>query len=305
VARDPGCEGEGGVAREPCGEMLRRLKVIFHYSKADAALRRGNFDRAADHLSKVIQVAPNNAAAYNDRGVARQGMGDYRGAIDDFNKAIAIAPDMPKAYGGRGISWKFLGDFDRAIADHAKAIAVHPDLADAHGELGVVHLCKHDFHDAISSLTTAINLAPNDPNHLKQRGIAFFCQGDFKAAIADLQRAFDIANDTYALLFLHLSRVKAGANASAALEADAGRLRTWQWPSAVVGLFLERLSADSTIAAASTPDELAEVRFYLGQWHLLHGDRAEARKALQAAAQTCPPWFTEHIAATAELRRLD
>jgi len=305
VACDPGCQGESGVTRKPCGKMLRRLKVLFHYFKADAAARRGNFDRAAGQLSKVIQIAPSNAAAYNDRGLARQGMGNYRGAIDDFNKALAIDRLMVQAYGGRGISRKLLGDFDLAIADHTEAISIDPNLANAHGELGVAHLCKHDFHNAIRSLTTAINLAPNDPSHLQQRGIALFCRGDFKAAIADLQRAFDISNDIYALLFLHLSRVKAGANAGTALETDAGRVRTWQWPSAVVGLFLERLSADSTIAAASTSDEVAEAHFYLGQWHLLHGDRAEARKALQAAAQSCPPWFTEHTAATAELSRLD
>jgi lipoprotein NlpI len=285
--------------------MLSRLKVLFHYFRADAASRRGNFDRAANQLSKVIQVAPNNAAAYNDRGVARQGMGDYRGAIDDFNKALTIDRLLVPAYGGRGISWKFLGDFDRAIADHAEAITIDPNLADAHAELGVAHLCKHDYHNAIRSLTTATNLAPNDPSHLKQRGIALFCRGDFQGAIADLQRAFDTSNDVYALLFLHLSRAKAGANAGASLQTDAGKVRTWQWPSAVVGLFLGRLSAEATIAAASTSDEVAEAHFYLGQWYLLHGDRAEARKALRVAVQTCPPAFNEHTAATAELSRLD
>ncbi|KJC51103.1 hypothetical protein UP09_03435 [Bradyrhizobium sp. LTSP885] len=285
--------------------MLRRLKVLFHYSKADAALRRGKFDRAVDDLSKVIQAAPDNTAAYHDRGVARQGMGNYRGSIDDFNAAIAIDPRMMMTYSSRGISWKLLGDFERAASDQAKASALSPRFASAHAELGVVYLCKHDLDNAVRSLTTAISLAPNEPNHLKQRGFAFFCQGNFKAAIVDLQQAYDIANDAYALLFLHLARVKTNANASAALETDASQLRTWHWPSAVVGLFLERLSADATIAAAGTPDELAEVQFYLGQWHLIHGDRAEARKALQAAIQACPPWFTEHTAALAELQRLD
>ena len=44
-------------------------------------------------------------------------------------------------------------------------------------------------------------------------------------------------------------------------------------------------------------DELGEARFYLGQWHLLRGDRVEAKMALQAAAEACPPWFNEHVAA--------
>jgi lipoprotein NlpI len=286
--------------------MLRRLKIIFHYFRADAAMRRDRFDRAAERLSKVLELEPDNPVAYHDRGVAQQGMGDYRGSIVDFEKAIAIAaaPYLPAAYGSRGISWKMLGDFDRAIADQAEAIALSPRLASAHAELGVVYLCMHDFVSSVRSLTTAIELAPNDSSHLKQRGLALFCRGDFKAAIPDLQRAFKIANDTYALLFLHLSRARADENAAAALEADASKVRIWHWPSAVVGLYLGRLSAETMIAAANTPDELAEAQFYLGQWHLLHGDRTEARKALQAAADACPPWFSEHTAAVAELQRL-
>lgn len=283
--------------------MLRRLNILFHYFQADAAARRGKFDRAAECLSKVLSFDPANSAAYHDRGVALQGMGNYRGSIDDFDKAIAIAPQAA-AYSSRGISWKLLGDFDRAIADQLAAVALSPRLAIAQAELGAVRLFRQDYDSCVRSLTTAIDLAPRDISHLMLRGVAHFCRGDFKAAIPDLQRTFELGNDTYALLFLHLARVKAVENAAAALETDAGKVRIWHWPSAVVGLFLGRLSADSTIAAARTPHELGEAQFYLGQWRLLQGDHAEARKAFQAAAEACPPWFNEHVAAIAELQRL-
>ncbi|MDA9397278.1 tetratricopeptide repeat protein [Bradyrhizobium sp. CCBAU 45389] len=284
--------------------MLRRLKIIFHYFRADAAMRRDQFDRAAERLSKVLELDPANPAAYHDRGVAQQGLGDYRGSIADFDRSIAIAPRMANAYSSRGVSWKFLGNFDRVISDQLAAIALSPRLANAHTELGAAYFCKLDFDSAVRSLTTAIDLAPKDPNCLKQGGLAHFCRGDFRAAIPDLQRAFEIANDTYALLFLHLARARASEDAAAALEMDAAKVRIWHWPSAVVGLYLGRLSADATIAAASTPDDAGEAQFYLGQWHLLRGERAEARKALQAAAEACPPWFSEHVAAIAELQRL-
>lgn len=285
--------------------MLRRLKVMFHYFAADAAARRSQFDRAIDRMNQIIALDPDNPAAYHDRGVAQQGLGNYRGSIDDFNKTIAINPHLAAAYCSRGISWKLLGEFDRAIADQTQAIVLSARLAQAHTELGVAHLCKLDFHNSVRCLTAASDLAPGNASCLKQRGIALYCRGDFKAAIPDLQSAFDIANDIYALLFLHLARVKAREKASVALEIEAGKVRSWEWPSAVVGLFLGRLSAEETIAAAGTTDERAEAQFYLGHWHLLHGDLAEARKALQVAAEACPPWFSEHTAAMADLGRLD
>lgn len=284
--------------------MLRRLKIMFHYFSADAAMRRDQFDRAVERLSKVLELEPGNPYAHHDRGVARQGMGDYRGSLADFDKAIAVAPRMATAYSSRGISWKFLGDFDRAVAEQLAAIALSPRLANAYTELGVAYFCKQDFDSAVRSLTVAIGLAPKDLNSLKQRGLAHFCLGDFKAAIPDLQGAFEIANDTYALLFLHLARARAGENAAAVLDADAAKVKIWHWPSAVVGFYLGLLPVDATLAAATTPDDAGEAQFYLGQWHLLRGEQAEARKALQAAAEACPPWFNEHVVAIAELRRL-
>ncbi|MGL9618218.1 tetratricopeptide repeat protein [Bradyrhizobium sp. U531] len=285
--------------------MLRRLKIVFHYFRANAAMRRDQFDRAAERLSKVLELEPGNPYAHHDRGVALQGMGNYRGSIADLDRSIAIAPRLATAYSSRGISWKFLGDFDRAIADQLAAIALSPRLKDAHTELGAAYFCKHDFDSAVRSLTTAIDLALKEPNCLKQRGLAHFCRGDFRAAIPDLQRAFEVANDTYALLFLHLARARTDEDAATtALETDATKVRIWHWPSAVVGFYLGRVAADTMLAAAGTPDDAGEAQFYLGQWHLLRGEHAEARTALQAAAEACPPWFNEHVAAVAELQRL-
>jgi lipoprotein NlpI len=284
--------------------MLRRLKVMVHYLSAGLAARQRQYDRVFDRLSDVIALDPRNPTAYHDRGVAQQGLGNHRGSLDDFDRAIALSPRLARAYSSRGISWKLLGDFDRAIADQTQATTLSPWFADAYAELGIAYMCKLNFYDAVRCLAEAIHLAPKNAGYIKQRGIALYCRGDFKAAIPDLQRAFDTTNDIYALLFLHLARVSARENASAALEIDAGKVKSWAWPSAVVGLFLGRLSAEETVAAAGTQDELAEAQFYLGQRHLHHGDLVEARKALQAAAQGCPPGFNEHVAAVAELQRL-
>lgn len=289
--------------------MFKRLRAIFfhsfHHSRADNSFGRGRYNRAIFELSKAIQVNPSNPAAYHDRGVAHQALANYPESIDDFDKALEIAPSLAITYFSRGISWKSLGKFDRAIADQTQAIALFPDSADAHGELGVVHQCRLDFDASIASLTTALNLAPREPSHVKHRGLAQFYRGDFKAAAADLERALDLATDASAMLFLYLANAKAGENAHLSLERHATKLRDEQWPAAMVQLYLGRLSVDSAVAAATTADERAEAHFYVGEWHLIQDRRAEARNALQMAAQSCPTWFIEHTAAIAELKRMD
>ena len=259
---------------------------------------------AISDLDRLVHINPNSPYPYVNRGTAYQGTGNYGRAIDDFNQALHIAPRIPMVYFSRGISWKVLGNYERAIADQAQAIALFPDFADAHGELGVVYQLRRDFAASIASLTTAINLAPSDPIHLKNRGLTLFYQGDFEAAAIDLRRAFELASDTYTLLFLYLARAKAGHDAVAELETRAAKLRNGKWPAAIVGLYLGRLTADAALAAATTPEESAEAQFYLGEWHLLRDNRADAEGALRRAAQILPAFFSEFTGAVVALERL-
>ena len=77
-----------------------------------------------------------------------------------------------------------------------------------------------------------------------------------------------------------------------------------EWPFAVTELYLGTRSPAATLVAAATPEQKCEAQFYLGQWHIVRGNRADAETALRAAVETCPKSFTEYRAAVAELKRL-
>jgi lipoprotein NlpI len=285
--------------------MLRRLRALVHFYASNHCCRRGNFSGAIAQLNKVIRLCPNNHFAYNNRGVAFQGMRDYRRAIDDFDQAIDIDPRFAAAYCSRGISWKFLGDHDRAVADQIQAIALAPRCADAYGELGVAYQRAQDFDLSIAKLTMAINLAPKEPSHLKHRGYAQFYRGDFEAAAADLRHSLDLEDDPYAMLFHYLARARTSETAISELKMFDRKLKSRRWPAAVIGLYLGNLTVDSALAAATNSVESGEAQFYLGEWHLLQNNRTEAMSALQAAARSCPTWLIEHTGAIAELERLE
>jgi lipoprotein NlpI len=284
--------------------MLRRLRALIYFYVSDHYCRRGNFNGAIAQLDKVIRLCPNNHFAYNNRGTAFQAMGEYKRAIDDFDQAIDIDPHLAVAYYSRGISWKFLGNHDRAVADQMQAIALAPRRADAYGELGVAYGCTQDFDLSIANLTMAINLAPKEPSHLKHRGYTQFYRGEFEAAASDLRRSLELEGDPYAMLFHYLARARTSETAIAELEVFARKIKSRQWPAAVIGLYLGKLSADSALAAATNSVERAEAQFYLGEWHLLRNNHTEAINALRAAARSCPTWLIEHAGATAELERL-
>ena len=76
------------------------------------------------------------------------------------------------------------------------------------------------------------------------------------------------------------------------------------WPVAVIELLLGGRTAEATLAAASTPAQQCEAQFYVGEWKLLHDDKAGATAAWQAAMDSCPRSFIERKGARAELKRL-
>jgi rhomboid protease GluP len=76
------------------------------------------------------------------------------------------------------------------------------------------------------------------------------------------------------------------------------------WPFPVIEFYLGNRSAAEMMSAASTPSEQCEAQFYLGERHLLRGNRAAATTHLRVAASTCPKNFYEYHGATAELKRI-
>ena len=69
----------------------------------------------------TLELKPDYAEAYYNRGLAHQSAGNLKMAISDFDKAINLKNDNPRAYYNRGINQKALGNTKEAKADLEKA----------------------------------------------------------------------------------------------------------------------------------------------------------------------------------------
>ena len=72
-------------------------------------------------LDKAIDLAPDFAYTYYNKGNILSQLKDYRAAIVNYNEAIALEPDLAEAYYNRGLTYIFLGENARGIADLSKA----------------------------------------------------------------------------------------------------------------------------------------------------------------------------------------
>jgi tetratricopeptide (TPR) repeat protein len=75
-----------------------------------------------ENYNKVIQLNPDDALAYNNRGNAYFNLGQYQRAIEDYNEAIRLKPDDALAYNNRGNAYKNLRQYQRAIMDYNEAV---------------------------------------------------------------------------------------------------------------------------------------------------------------------------------------
>ena len=72
-------------------------------------------------LNKVIDLAPDFAYAYYNRGNVLSGLKDYHAAIVSYDEAIDLEPNLAEAYYNRGLTHIFLGNNTRGVADLSKA----------------------------------------------------------------------------------------------------------------------------------------------------------------------------------------
>jgi tetratricopeptide (TPR) repeat protein len=131
---EPGRKMSGG--REPIirectlsGQSSDKASIgpVF-LSRADAYVRKTDYDRALADYDEVIKLAPDTAIAFALRGVVHAKRGDYDGAIADYERAIDLEPNLASAFSNHGLAWAAKGELRLAIADYTKAIKLDPKL---------------------------------------------------------------------------------------------------------------------------------------------------------------------------------
>ncbi|MBP5776770.1 MAG: tetratricopeptide repeat protein [Prevotella sp.] len=72
-------------------------------------------------LSDAIQLSPKNAYLYHDRGNLYSLRNDYQRAVDDYTRAIDLEPNLAEAYFNRGLARLHAKKTSEGIADLSKA----------------------------------------------------------------------------------------------------------------------------------------------------------------------------------------
>lgn len=117
-----------------------------------------DLDEKLRFYGKAIQLNPDYAAAFNNRGNVRTAKGDLQGALQDYDQAIRLKRDDAFAYNNRANARRAQGDAAGPVQDYSRAI----------------------------------RLNSNDGNFFYNRSILLYDLGDLAAGMNDYRKAIQL-----------------------------------------------------------------------------------------------------------------
>ena len=167
-----------------------RYAAAYH-NRSDAYLAIGDFKETADDATQALTLEPDQP--HPDllllRARAYSGDKKFNQAIDDLNKAIELEPNLADAYIERGIIFTQNRRFDDAIADFNKALEIDANNVRAYAMRAEAKLQAESNDEALDDVNQALQIAPNDPLALRIRGNIYEALNRTDEGIADYRTA--------------------------------------------------------------------------------------------------------------------
>jgi tetratricopeptide (TPR) repeat protein len=167
------------------GKQLSFLLV----NRADAYFAANDKQHALEDYDKAIQLAPQRAELYYNRGVFRGAQGDAASALKDYDAALRMDPALIPALQKRAAIYRSRSKFDDAYADYSQGIRLQPKTAELWSERGLIDFFRHDYPGAVKDEDEAIRLDSNLAQAHFFRGMAYGRLGDASNARSDIETA--------------------------------------------------------------------------------------------------------------------
>jgi len=242
-------QGDFGAAIEEFAKVLASQKdplvtrlARFYTAEAfsclgQQAMRRHDYETAAEHLARALEIHPSYADLHYQYAVACRKLGDYRGAEERLQEALTINPRFAKAVYEQGLLAYQTGDHEMGVKRLHQAVSLDPSMRSDRFQAAVELHCQGDhsralaafeavleqenpvmaharvaddlyrrglFAQAAEEYEKAIELAPEYADLRCHYGLALHALGRIEECIEQYQRALQI-NPKYVEARLHLA----------------------------------------------------------------------------------------------------
>ncbi|MEG4146114.1 tetratricopeptide repeat protein [Microcoleus sp. Pol12B5] len=183
------------------GNYQQLLTAADYAKQGDACFFENRYQDAIAAYDQALQIQPDLADTWNNRGVVLTRMQRYPEAIASYEQATTIRPNYPDAWNNRGVVLLELQKYQEAIGCYEQAIQAKPDYADAWNNRGVAFSKMQEYEQAVISYNQALQIKNDYTDAWNNRGVALSKLQKYEAAIASYDNAAKIRPDFYRIWY--------------------------------------------------------------------------------------------------------
>ena len=181
-----------------------------YYSRGRDYMNFIDIKKALSDFKKVIELEPDNAAAFTYCAMINLELEQYKEAIAYVNKSMKSGGSEEVGgayyYFTLGKCYYGLGEYDKAVinlkkaltlpAGHASKEAMRVWLGKAYKETGETGKAKEELQKTVELLTKKIPTGRAGYNNYQERGLCYLELGEYDKAISDFKKIIDLKEKT-------------------------------------------------------------------------------------------------------------
>jgi tetratricopeptide (TPR) repeat protein len=204
IMRNQDYQSELAIWRDTAAKAPQNPRA--HRNLAEELFKNGQPLLALEELNRAIEAKPDDAEAFNNRGIVRQNLGNLKLALADFSRAVDLGYGAD-AYFNRADLYLNRLQFDLAIADLSEAISLESKInthsgsaarqkaAESYLRRGAAYRAISRLELALADFSQAIAIEPADADAYLGRGRVCQSLGKYHAARQDFDTALRLAPD--------------------------------------------------------------------------------------------------------------
>jgi tetratricopeptide (TPR) repeat protein len=174
------------LADEIGDRNLRRTALDLLAQIGEAA---GDWQALSDALDAMTTARPHDPELRMRRGDVRHSQKRYDDALADYQAAVNLAPQDAWAWNGLGNALESLKRTDEAIAAYSRAIEIEPDTAPFYRNRANALLDLGRTDEAEADVAQAVKLDPDHPYTRGRQGCLALARGQFAEALSHFEAA--------------------------------------------------------------------------------------------------------------------
>ena len=187
-------------------DHLKALANAYYYSsftKADWSEAKPVVLTALDVADRAVKVSPNDASAYEIRGLLRVVTADLGKGLEDFARAVTIDPQNAYLHGSCSFLYANvedlrLCDYQKAVAHGKRAVELRPDEPGFHQRLAqVIFNGYRDAEQALEHVERALKINPDYIKALDLRARIYLATLNHERALEDVDRVVRLSPESW------------------------------------------------------------------------------------------------------------